>query len=139
VGAVKDDCWGVVLGWAREERAVLGQTCLVVKEGVGKMEVSVEFVIVELHCHRVVRVLVHRPHESNQVQAQVLAVSAPRGGTRLERWVKLGLDKVPALAGALPEEVVVISGTLPSGIECVAGAIIINHKAVVVFSEIIVQ
>ncbi len=75
--AVEDDGRCVVLGGTREEGTLLVQARLVVEKGVGEVEVSVELVVVEFHRDCVVRVLVDRPYEADQVQAQVLAVATP--------------------------------------------------------------
>lgn len=132
--SVKDDSRGVVPGRAREERALFVQARLVVEEGVGEVEVSVELVVVKLDRDRVVRVLVYRPHEPDQVETQVLAVAPPGGGTRLEGRVQLGLDEVATLARALPVEAVVVCRTFPGGVQRVSSPVIVDDEAVVIIS-----
>ncbi len=56
------------------------------------MEISLEFMIVEFDRDSVVSVLVDSPHKPDEVEAQVFAVPPPRRGSRLERFVILGLE-----------------------------------------------
>jgi hypothetical protein len=76
---VEDDSRGIVLGRAREERAIFVQARLVVEESVGEVEVPVELVVIKLDRDCVVRILVYCPYETDQIQTQILSVSPPGG------------------------------------------------------------
>lgn len=68
MGAVKDHSWGAILfWWAREKAALVVEAGLIVEKGIGKVEVSVELVVVKLDGYGIVRVLVNGPDKADQV------------------------------------------------------------------------
>ena len=50
------------------QEKILTKTGFVIEKRIGEMKVSVILSIVELHGHRVVSVLIHRPHAAGEVQ-----------------------------------------------------------------------
>lgn len=58
--------------------AVLVQASLVVAEVVSRVEVSTLVAVIELYSDGVMLVLVNRPDEADQVEADIFAVASPR-------------------------------------------------------------
>lgn len=107
------------------------------------MEVAHELTVVELNGHCVMRVLIDGPHTTEQVQAKVPPVAAPRGAARLkglvDLWAEVRGGRAALTRVAVTVIAVVIDGIVVSSLAVTVHAFLGITGAIVIIEEAVVR
>jgi len=67
--SVKNGSWSIAIDRTSKEGSVLIEAGLIIEQSVCEVKITVEFVIIEFHGDSIMRVLVHSPNETNEIEA----------------------------------------------------------------------